>query len=163
MMDELTLLIGRQLLRRNYIPNMDIGDLINEVYAKVFWRYKKLEIKRVNDYFISSLLNAMKDHVRQEKREQRLFSSLNTAIDLPDTNESVDPELVYYYKQLSKKVYDMILNLDNKDHQRIVFLYFIEGEDYKEIANKSNCSIQNCRKIVSRFKQHMKEVFEDEI
>ena len=161
-MDELILLIGKQLLRRNYIPKMDRGDLINEVYAKVFWRYRKLEIKRVNDYFISSLLNAMKDYVRQEKKEQQLFSSLSSAIDLPDTDEAVDPELVYYYKQLSKRVYDMIFDLDNKDHQRIVFLYFIGGEDYKEIADKSDCSVENCRKIISRFKQYIREVFEDE-
>ena len=156
-MDELTLLIGKKLLKRNYIPKMDRGDLINEVYAKIFWRQRQMEIKKVHDYFITALMNSVKDYYKQNSRDRDIFVDFNAAKYIADQSEVIDPETVLYYKELFNKAHEIMKEIDNPNHEKVIEMYFFQGFDYDEIVKETGLSSINCRKIVSRFKKIIKE------
>jgi RNA polymerase sigma-70 factor (ECF subfamily) len=133
----------------------DLEDIVENVIAKIYMKYKSLEIDNILAYVYRMLDNEIKDHWKKKYREKIVDS---------DENE-IFPERI----ESDQSLEDIVINQDLVDNirkalqtlhspkKKKIFELKLMGYDSKEIMEKLNLSRSAFDTIVFRATQDLKK------
>ena len=124
-------------------------DIVQEAYARALKYNTNLEGKDLNLWFSMLMHNVYKDFLREEnKHPQTTFDEeLSEGVDCPQ-----------YSSEIMKEVYDLIAT-KSLVYIEILTLYFSKGYTAVEICQATAHSHSQCKQVLARFKQELKELY----
>ena len=137
------------------IRKEDIEDILENVIAKIYAKYKSLEIDNVLAYVYRMLENEIKDYWKKKTKESTLYT---------DTEKGY-PEEISYDQSIEDimTTEDMILHVQKalqklrSPKQQKIFELKLKGYESKEIMDKMKLSRSAYDTIVFRAKQDIKK------
>ncbi len=133
----------------------DAKDLTQEVFLKA-WRGLP-KYKRTKTPFLGWLFTISHNRVIDYYRTKKDYAYFNDEIVMEDREKS--PEKLVEEQFTQQEVRRAILQLP-EDQQQVIFMSFIEGFEYSEIATALNKSEGNIRVIVHRALKRMREILD---
>lgn len=127
----------------------DIIDAIQDVFCTLCENPNKLKnIYNVKFYLLKSLKNRLID-ARCYKKTIEFDLLANHEVTISEYGETVEGKLIEKEeeKEIKTKIQNMLRMLSPRQ-QEIVFLRFIQGYDYEQIAEIMGTNSDNCRKLV---------------
>ena len=133
----------------------DVEDMVENVIAKIYMKYKSLEIDNILAYVYRMLDNEIKDHWKKRSRENLI--DLESETIFPDNIES-DPSI-----EDTVITEDLIIHLRKalktlrSTKKKKIFELKLKGYDSKEIMDTLNLSRSAYDTIVFRATQDIKK------
>ncbi|MFC1955456.1 RNA polymerase sigma factor [Chloroflexota bacterium] len=131
----------------------DARDLTQEVFIKAWQGLPKY--KRTKTPFFGWLFTISHNRIIDYYRTKRDFAYLNNEVIMEDRKKGPDKLVEEQFTQ--QEVRRAIIQLP-EDQQQVIFMSFIEGLEYSEIAAALNKSEGNIRVIVHRALKRMREI-----
>ncbi len=133
---------------------MDVQDLVQDVLVSAYHRFEKIENK---DQFLHYLIRAAKNRSISIWRKQRHQTELSELQAERLSSQGVSPEVVLDIQLL----YRMLDKLPTKQRDALV-LFEISGFSMKEIAEIQNSNEGAVKTKISRGRQKLKHLMQDE-
>ncbi len=135
-------------------------DIMQESFLKAFEKLDGFEGRSTFGAWLKRIvINESLQWLKKYKRFQ--FNAEEVWKEEPAEAENRDDEIVELNRLQAEKVLTL-LNQLKPNYKIILQLYFIEGYDYEEIGEIMGISYQNARTMLSRAKQKLKKLLENE-
>lgn len=139
----------------------NIIDAIQDVFLQLCESYKNVnEITNVKFYLFKSLRNRLID-IYKKDNITICFDNL-TELDTLFEDSQKTPENMLVDLEISKetehKIKEMLLLLTPRQRE-IIYLYFIQEHNYKEVAEIMNMDYDNCRKLVYKALLKLRDLY----
>jgi RNA polymerase sigma factor (sigma-70 family) len=136
----------------------DMEDVVENVLAKLYTKYKSLEIDNILAYVYRMLDNELRDHWKKKQREKLTYAEED---DLFPERLASDPSIedTLINEDLVQNIRQALGTLRSQKKKQI-FELKLKGYDSKEIMEKLNLSRSAYDTIVFRATQDIKSVFE---
>lgn len=125
-------------------------DIVQEAYCRVLKYKDSFVADEFSKYFNTILNNCLRDWKNQENGH---------------TNDLFDEELAegtacpHYSEHVMKEVFELI-STKSVSQQEILTMYFKYEYPAIDISNATAYSYAHCHKVISRFRQELKELYE---
>ena len=138
------------------MPEEDMEDLVENVLAKLYARYKSLKIEKILPYAYRSLENEIKDYWNKKHRNQQTFTTPDDKIsDLYKNDISIEEEVI------NQDLVDALWNALHKlksNKQRKIFELKLKGYESEEIMKKMQLSRSAYDTTVFRATKDIKKI-----
>lgn len=138
-----------------------VKDAIHDVFLNFYELYcSEKNIKREKIRFIEKYLtNALRNRLLSYNRKYNIFETLKENVHY-DFNIEVDAGSLFEEREecirYEQKLKRLLQSLSPKQRE-IIYLRFIQGMDYEDIAEIQQTNVRNVRKIVYRSLKRMRE------
>jgi RNA polymerase sigma-70 factor, ECF subfamily len=135
----------RRLLLRALGPCLEIDDLAQEVFLRIFMRLSALrDPSALRPFVVSVVANVLKWELRRRWIGRRvLLSPTGTLPDIASTSEDAEA------RQALRRCYLVFEKLETKERVAFVFRY-LEGMTIKEVAAALDVSVSTAKRWVGR-------------
>lgn len=133
----------------------DHEDIIENVIAKIYMKYKSLEIDNILAYVYRMLDNEIKDYWKKKIKESTVYSDDETRYQEELTSDQsieeilITEELIHHVRKALQKL--------SSQKKRRIFELKLKGYESKEIMEKMNLSRSAYDTIVFRATQDIKK------
>lgn len=135
----------------------DAEDLLQDFYLRLWTKRNELQPpKNLEAYLVTMIRNLFYDQHRLKKNE--LTIPLSQIADPPDGD---DLSRKVEINEETTKVKGIIENLPDKE-QKVVRLHIIEDRTYEEIEHDTGLSNTNIRKLMSRAKERIRQIWKQQ-
>ena len=136
------------------IREPDLEDIMENVIAKIYMKYKALEIDNILAYVYKMLDNEIKDYWKKKYRESTIYSDKEAYLqEQIKTDESVEEMIIN--EDLLNNIRNALRKL-RSDKKKKLFELKLKGYDSKEIMEKMGLSRSAYDTIVFRATQELK-------
>ncbi|HHV84443.1 MAG TPA: sigma-70 family RNA polymerase sigma factor [Petrimonas sp.] len=128
----------------------DIIDAIQDVFVQLCESGKKMtEITNVKFYLFKSLRNRLIDIYKKENFTISFNKSTQPDALFTDTQNTPEDRVIKVeeLEEIEQKIEEM-LSLLSPRQREIIYLHFIQEQDYKQVAEIMDINYDNCRKLV---------------
>ncbi|MDD2246095.1 MAG: sigma-70 family RNA polymerase sigma factor [Proteiniphilum sp.] len=128
----------------------DIIDAIQDVFVQLCERNKNInKISNIKFYLFKSLRNRLIDIYKKENFIISFNNSNQFDTSFSDTQNTPENSLIKGEEsdEIEKKIEEM-LSLLSPRQREIIYLHFIQEQDYKQVAEIMDINYDNCRKLV---------------
>ena len=128
----------------------DIIDAIQDVFVRLCESSKNLnEISNIKFYLLKSLRNRLIDIYKKENFTISFNISSQLETLFADNQNTPENKLIKVEESeaIEQKIKEMLLQLTPRQRE-IIYLHFIEEQDYKQVAEILDVNYDNCRKLV---------------
>lgn len=128
----------------------DIIDAIQDVFVQLCESGKKMtEITNIKFYLFKSLRNRLIDIYKKENFTISFNNSTQPDALFTDTQNTPEDRVIKVeeLEEIEQKIEEM-LSLLSPRQREIIYLHFIQEQDYKQVAGIMNINYDNCRKLV---------------
>lgn len=129
-----------------------VKDAIHDVFVKVTTDSDKLEdISNIKFYLFRSIKNRLLD-IHKNKKEHIKLENIDPAGEAPFHIEvNVEELLIEKEEQMQIKTeIEQLLDSLTDRQREIIYLRYVQGYDYPQIAELLQISVHGCRKLVSK-------------
>ncbi|MDR0853228.1 MAG: RNA polymerase sigma factor [Clostridiales Family XIII bacterium] len=144
------------------LSNMeDAEDATQEAMLKMCRYFGKLQTaEAVNVWIYRILNNCCMDILKKRQRRGTEIDIEDEAISIADEDDDFIPEKYVENKELSKKLYDVIMSLPLAKREAI-FMYYYDGLSQKEIANIKGVEEKSVSSLITKARKMMKDRLEE--
>ncbi|MDO5665730.1 MAG: sigma-70 family RNA polymerase sigma factor [Bacteroidia bacterium] len=165
------------IIYNNYVDDMytyalylgfqenDVVDAIQDVFYNLCEAQKNIdEISNIKFYLLKSLRNRLIDlsKIKNHNVSFSRIAHLETVIG--ETREYVENRLIEIEEeeQIKQKIKEM-LDLLSPRQQEIIYLHFMEGYDYKQVAEIMDMNYDNIRKMIYKSFKLLRKKYGDSL
>lgn len=138
-----------------------VKDAIHDVFVKVTTDSYKLEdISNIKFYLFRSLKNRLLD-IHKYQKEHVELENINPVREIPFNIEvNVEELMIEEEEQMQIKAgIEQMLNSLTDRQREIIYLRYVQGYDYQQIAELLHISVHGCRKLVSKALLSLREKY----
>lgn len=135
----------------------DAEDLLQDLFLRLWTKRNELQPpKNLEAYLVTMIRNLFYDQHRLKKNELTIpLSQIADPPDVDDLSRKVE------INEEATKVKGIIENLPEKE-QKVVRLHIIEDRTYEEIEHDTGLSNANIRKLMSRAKERIRQIWKQQ-
>lgn len=138
-----------------------VKDAIHDIFVKVTTDNDKLEeISHIKFYLFRSLKNRLLD-IHKSKKEHIDLEYIDSTREMPFNMEVNVEELMIEQEerqQIKTEIEQMLDSLTDRQRE-IIYLRYVQGYDYPQIAELLQISVHGCRKLVSKAIHNLREKY----
>ncbi|MCQ2076312.1 MAG: RNA polymerase sigma factor [Bacteroidaceae bacterium] len=135
----------------------DAEDLLQDFYLRLWTKRNELQPpKNLEAYLVTMIRNLF--------YEQRRIRRVDFSVPLDQAGEPPGEDDISHKMEVSEeatKMEDIIHNLPDKE-QKVVRLHIIEDRTYEEIEHDTGLSNANIRKLMSRAKERIRQIWKQQ-
>ena len=128
----------------------NIVDAIQDVFINLCEKQKDLtNIANIKFYLLRSLRNRLLDIAKQEGRHVSFSPVIDVELTIAETYDHTENRLIQLEEEdeVKRKIQTMLASLSPRQ-QEIIYLHFIKGYNYKQVAELMDMPYGNVRKMV---------------
>ena len=127
-------------------------DVVQTAYERAIRYRRNCDPERFGQWFSMLLNNSLRDFKAEERG--------HTASDIDDEDVAATTSCPHYPEKIMKEIYELI-DTKSENQMEVLKLYFEQGMTSKDIANITQHSDANCRQIIKRFRDELKDIYSD--
>ncbi len=127
-------------------------DIVQETYYRALKYSDSFRGEELSKWINTIYNNCLREYKNQERGY--------TQID--DESEEASYECPTYVRHVMKDVYELI-NTKSVQQKEILFLYFQQEYNAKSISEITEYTYHNVHKIISRFREELRQLYESEV
>ncbi len=128
----------------------NIVDAIQDVFINLCEKKKDLTgISNIKFYLLKSLRNRLVDIAKQEGKSVSFSPVINVEVSIAETYDHAENRLIQMEEEEEKKreIQAMLASLSPRQ-QEIIYLHFMEGYNYRQVAELMGMNYGNVRKMI---------------
>lgn len=128
----------------------NIVDAIQDVFINLCEKQKDLtNISNIKFYLLKSLRNRLVDIAKQEGKHVSFSHVIEVELTIAETYDHTEKQLIQLEEEneIKRKIQTMLASLSPRQ-QEIIYLHFIKGYDYRQVAELMDMPYGNVRKMV---------------
>lgn len=138
-----------------------VKDAIHDVFIKIATDSNLLDnVSNTKFYLFRSLKNRLLDIHKNQKKHIGL-ENIDTALEIP-FNIAVNVEELMIEEEEQREIktgIEQMLDILTDRQREIIYLRYVQGYDYPQIAELLHISVHGCRKLVSKALLSLREKF----
>lgn len=127
-------------------------DVVQTAYERAIRYRRNCDEHRFGQWFSMLLNNALRDFQAEERG--------HSASDIDDEDVAATLSCPHYPEKIMKEIYDLI-DTKSENQMEVLKLYFQHGMSSKDISNITQHSDANCRQIIKRFRDELKDLYSE--
>ncbi len=138
----------------------DVIDAIHDIFANLCESKRDInEILNVKSFLFRSLRNRLID-IKRSMGSISFITYNDSSTLFTDTQKTAEDKIIYNEdsKEIQLKINEMLMLLSPMQRE-IIYLHFIQEQDYKHIAEIMDINYDNCRKLVYKALTTLREKF----
>ena len=138
-----------------------VKDAIHDIFIKITTDSNKLDnISNIKFYLFRSLKNRLLD-IHKNQREHIDLENIDLLQEIPfNIQVNVEDLMIEEEEQMQIKTgIEQMLNSLTDRQREIIYLRYVQGYDYPQIAELLQISVHGCRKLVSKAILSLREKF----
>lgn len=138
-----------------------VKDAIHDIFIKITTDSDKLDnISNIKFYLFRSLKNRLLD-IHKNQREHIDLENIDLLREIPfNIQVNVEDLMIEEEEQMQIKTgIEQMLNSLTDRQREIIYLRYVQGYDYPQIAELLQISVHGCRKLVSKAILSLREKF----
>lgn len=138
-----------------------VKDAIHDIFIKITTDSNKLDnISNIKFYLFRSLKNRLLD-IHKNQREHIDLENIDLLREIPfNIQVNVEDLMIEEEEQMQIKTgIEQMLNSLTDRQREIIYLRYVQGYDYPQIAELLQISVHGCRKLVSKAILSLREKF----
>ena len=128
----------------------NIVDAIQDVFINLCEKKKDLtEISNIKFYLLKSLRNRLVDIAKQDGKCVSFSPVISVGVSIAETFDHAENRLIKLEEEeeVKRKIQAMLASLSPRQ-QEIIYLHFMEGYNYRQVAELMGMNYGNVRKMV---------------
>ncbi|SCD19302.1 RNA polymerase sigma factor, sigma-70 family [Proteiniphilum saccharofermentans] len=138
-----------------------VKDAIHDIFIKITTDSNKLDnISNIKFYLFRSLKNRLLD-IHKNQREHIDLENIDLLQEIPfNIQVNIEDLMIEEEEQMQIKTgIEQMLNSLTDRQREIIYLRYVQGYDYPQIAELLQISVHGCRKLVSKAILSLREKF----